>query len=220
MPPIAQTRKRFLRIAVSGGIALIVIGLSIGIAPEQNFAWLDKPLLVACRDPIHHDILVGPQWIPGAVRDITALGSTIVLTVFALNLFGLLLTSKLYRSASIFAAASATGCLLMSIFKLFFSRIRPAELPALEVATGFSFPSGHAMMSTLIYLTFVFVIEEYLTRPQKIWLGLSCVLLAVAIGCTRVMLGVHYPSDVLAGWMVGGGLALCWAGVIRAAPGT
>lgn len=198
-----------------GGIALVVIGILMGIAPEYYFAWLDKPLLMACRQQEHAGLLAGPSWLPGAARDVTSLGSGVILSFVAVSVTCFLLAGKLYRSAAIYALATSSGSLLMSLLKFWFSRVRPAEPPALEIETGFSFPSGHAMMSVVIYLCTVMVMEQRLARAQRVWIAVCCGLLLSAIGVSRVVLGVHYPSDVLAGWSIGTGLTMCWWWVLR-----
>lgn len=211
-----NSTARFFRVMVIAGLSLVAIGLLVGLSPEQYFAWLDKPLLTCCRDAQHVERLIGPDWTLSAVRDVTALGSTIVLTIVTLCMIGLLLVSRLYRSAALFSVAATLGFVLMTLTKSSYGRVRPADLPQLDTVTGFSFPSGHAMMSTLIYLGIVVVLEEFLTREQKVFLALCCAFLAASVGVSRVMLGVHYPSDVLAGWLIGGGLSFCLAAAMRA----
>lgn len=211
----APLRTEYLLKSLIIGAIPVILALIIGSAPKQLFSWLDTPLLVACRNPDNPSVLIGPPWTLSATRDITALGSVIVLTAVATLMTGLLLVSRLYRSAGIYALASLATLVSMTTAKNYFSRTRPAEVPPLDIASGFSFPSGHAMMSAMLYLTMLFVLEDYLSRPQKIYLGFALTLLTLAIGCSRVLLGVHYPSDVLAGWLSGLGLAICWRGVIH-----
>lgn len=202
-------------IIVVCGCMLVLTGLLIGLSPQHYFSWLDKPLLLAFRTHEHLDVMLGPPWMAGAMRDITALGSSAVLTLVSISVIVFLLVSKMRRRAAIFAISVLSGLLMMSSLKLFFARVRPTDPPALEVETGFSFPSGHAMMSTLIYFSILLVCDEVLSDSQRAWLAVCCAFLAVAIGITRVALGVHYPSDVLAGWLVGSGLTLCWRDLLR-----
>lgn len=215
MTPNSPAKRSILLKSLTAGILLIVSGLLIGLAPERLFSWLDCPALFACRTANNPAILIGPSWALSAARDVTALGSVLVLTTVAIMITGLLVVSRLFASAAIYATASVSSLAAMSYAKLVFSRIRPVEIPALDQASGFSFPSGHALMSATVYLTFLFLLEEFLTRPQKIYLGFALTFLILAIGVSRIMLGVHYPSDVIAGWLCGFGLAICWRGVIR-----
>ncbi|MBY0546303.1 MAG: phosphatase PAP2 family protein [Candidatus Obscuribacterales bacterium] len=215
MTPNSPDKRSILVKSLTVGTFLIVSGLLIGLAPERIFDWLDCPALFACRTANNHAVLIGPDWSLSAARNVTALGSVLVLSTVAITITGLLMVSRLFASAAIYAAVSITSLAAMSYAKLFFSRNRPVEIPALDQVSGFSFPSGHAMMSATMYLTLLFLLEEYLTRPQKIYVGFALTFLVLAIGVSRIILGVHYPSDVIAGWLCGFGSAICWRGVIR-----
>jgi undecaprenyl-diphosphatase len=112
------------------------------------------------------------------------------------------------RSALLVAGSIALGTILSTILKLVFDRPRPDLVPhGMDVYT-LSFPSSHAMMSALVYLT----LGALLARTQKsvrlrIYLLVCAILLTFLIGVSRLYLGVHWPTDVLAGWAVGS----CWA---------
>ena len=102
----------------------------------------------------------------------------------------------------------ATRLVLMVLLKRVFDRPRPTVVPQLIVETSPSFPSGHAMMSAVIYLTLGTLLAQLCPRwRERVYVLTVAGVLAVLIGLTRLYLGVHYPTDVLAGWTVG----LAWA---------
>ena len=145
-------------------------------------------------------------------REVTALGSTPVLTGVTLAAAGYLALVGLRSSALLVLAAVGGGTALSSLLKLGFQRPRPELVPhTIQVYTA-SFPSGHAMLSAVTYLT----LGALLMRVQSRWtvkayvLALA-VLTTLLVGASRVYLGVHWPTDVLAGWCIGAAWALiCW----------
>jgi undecaprenyl-diphosphatase len=146
------------------------------------------------------------------MKDLTALGSTTILTVVTLIVVGYLLISHKRRAALLVACAVGGGTALSNVFKYTFARPRPDLVAhSVDVYTS-SFPSGHAMLSAVTYLT----LGALLARVEqdvrtKIYVLSVAVLLTLAIGLSRAYLGVHYPTDVLAGWAVGSAWAmLCW----------
>jgi undecaprenyl-diphosphatase len=109
-------------------------------------------------------------------------------------------------------AASGGGWLLNNALKLVFARPRPAIVPHLHEVMSPSFPSGHAMTSAAVYLTLgALLMHISKGRLTKIYCMTIAMLATLLIGSTRVYLGVHYPTDVLAGWLIGMSWALmCW----------
>jgi undecaprenyl-diphosphatase len=159
-------------------------------------------------DPSHG---IGPQWLETAVRDITALGGATVLGLILIAVVGFLLLQARYRTALFVAVTAVSGEVLSYLLKHLFNRARPSVIPDAHLMTP-SFPSGHAMESAIMYLTLGAVLmrvsEKRVTKVYCLGLG---VFLTAIIGVSRVYLGVHYPTDVVAGWMVGFLWAsLCW----------
>jgi undecaprenyl-diphosphatase len=112
------------------------------------------------------------------------------------------------RAASWLAIASLGASVLNVLLKSVFARERPALLDSELLPGSFSFPSGHAFLSAAIYLTAGALLTQVIAKPATRAIVLAAaVLMTVLIGLSRVYLGVHYPSDVLAGWTLG----LCWA---------
>ncbi len=173
---------------------------------------VDRTILLAFRVDGTPDDPLGPRWLEEFARDVTALGSIGVLTMLTVATVGFLLLARRWQAALFVAAATGGGMLASTLLKLLFERERPDIVPhAAYVATA-SFPSGHAMLSAAVYLTLGALIARLVRdRRLKAYVLLSAAFLAVAIGVTRVYLGVHWPSDVLAGWAAGAFWALaCW----------
>jgi undecaprenyl-diphosphatase len=144
------------------------------------------------------------------MADVTALGGYTLLTVVTLFAVGLLLALKRYRAAWFLVAAGLGGWMLSESLKLLIARPRPEIVHPFVVAPprSFSFPSGHAMLSSVVYLTLALVAAPHLPgrRVRRYVLGSSLVLVFL-IGVSRLYLGVHHLSDVLAGWCAG----IAWA---------
>ena len=155
---------------------------------------------------------IGPSWLRIAALDLTALGSGTVLGLFVAAIAGFLLLQGLRRTAAFIVVASVGGWVLNALLKEFFRRPRPYAVPHLSQVMSLSFPSGHAMTSAAVYLTLGALLMRVADRrATKIYCMTCAMVMAALIGITRVYLGVHYPTDVLAGWLVGLSWALvCW----------
>ncbi|MBG1231747.1 phosphatase PAP2 family protein [Aestuariivirga litoralis] len=155
--------------------------------------------------------LIGPVWFQEAARDVTALGSfTVLFPLVAFIAIYLLLEGK-PRNAWALVLSSASGAILSTILKSFFDRPRPDIVSATHVFTS-SFPSGHALSSAVIYLTIGTFLARAAPSRSLARYGLAvAAFLTVIVGLSRIYLGVHYPTDVLAGWMIGLSWAIvCW----------
>jgi undecaprenyl-diphosphatase len=154
----------------------------------------------------------GPAFLPGAMRDLTSLGSPTVLAMFVLAVAGSLAVRRQYHALGLLIVATVGGVLLNESLKLVFARPRPPAAFHLTEVQSMSFPSGHAMESAIIYLTMAALLAR-LVQPRLLrlyFIGLAFFLTFV-VGVSRVYLGVHYPTDVLAGWTAGLAWALlCW----------
>jgi len=160
----------------------------------------DRALMLALRERGNLADPLGPPWVEEAARSITALGSTVVLGILTLSVAGLLVLAV--------GGGIGTGFLLKEAFR----RPRPMLVPhAVRVVTT-SFPSAHSMSSAATYLTLgAFLARVQKRRRLKVYLLGLAIFLTLIVGLTRVYLGVHWPTDVLAGWTAGGCWALlCW----------
>ena len=156
-----------------------------------------------------------PAWLTEMARDITALGSFAVLgIVLAVAAGGLFLAGK-QHAGWLTLAAVLGGTALSTVLKLAFDRPRPQWPGAPAVFTA-SFPSGHAMLTAVTFLTLGVLLARMTERRRMKVFALGCaILLTVLVGLTRIHLGVHYASDVLAGWCTGAAWALlCWSAAL------
>ncbi|MES0032331.1 phosphatase PAP2 family protein [Mesorhizobium sp. M0040] len=172
----------------------------------------DTEILLAFRKAGQPDNPIGPAWLEGAMRDITSLGSASVLVLITAAMIVYLLLIRRPGAALLMFVAVAGGQLLSSVLKFDIDRPRPDLVSHLADVASLSFPSGHAMLSAVTYLTLGSMAARFLPgRTTKIYvLGLA-VLTTVVVGISRIYLGVHWPSDVLAGWCAGFAWAmLCW----------
>ena len=170
---------------------------------------LDEAVLRALREPGSPGELRGPPLLLEAARNVTALGShaVISLVIVATTVFLLLLRKP--ATALAVLTAGAGGMALNGVLKQLFSRARPDVVPRLVDVASPSFPSGHALLSAAAYLSLAIVAARAVAsrRARLYVLGVAAALV-VLIGLSRVVLGVHYPTDVVAGWIVGGLWAL------------
>jgi undecaprenyl-diphosphatase len=159
----------------------------------------------------------GPPWVREMARDVTSLGSVVVLGLVTLAVAGLLLLSGGRAAALLVVVAVAGGIAINSLLKLQFARPRPDLFaPAAKVFTA-SFPSGHAALSAITYLTLAALLARMTaSRRLRTYVMALAVGLTLLIGVSRIYLGVHYPTDIIAGWCIGSAWALlCWAVMTR-----
>jgi undecaprenyl-diphosphatase len=179
---------------------------------EGDMHEFDEWILRLVRRTDNPALLIGPRWVAEAVTDFTALGGTSILTTVLLCAVGYLALLNRYGAATLVVVASAGGGLLSIGLKQVFARDRPDIVPHLVTVEGLSFPSGHSMAAAVIYLTLGALLARFAARRRlRIYVIAISLGLTILIGITRVCLGVHYPTDVLAGWAAGLGWALlCW----------
>ena len=150
----------------------------------------------------------GPPALIGAVRGWTALGGTMVLNLLGISTVAALLLIKLRREATVLAATMLGGWLFNTTIKAVVGRPRPTLVSHLTEAGGPSFPSGHSFNSAVVYLSIALALASLSARRGvRLSLIAGAALMTALIALSRVWLGVHYPSDAIAGWL--GGMA--WA---------
>jgi undecaprenyl-diphosphatase len=183
---------------------------------EDGTSSFDRWLLLALRRPGDLTDPVGPAWLKAAEIDITALGSGTVLTLLTLLSLGYLAASRKWIDAGMVAAATLSGSVLGNLLKIGFARTRPSIVPHLVDVHSLSYPSAHATNSAVVFLTLgALLARAQRTRWTRIYVVAVGVLLTVLIGFSRVFVGVHWPTDVIAGWAVGGSWALLWWAVSK-----
>ena len=192
-------------VAIVGAWAFIEIA---DMVRDEETLGFDRRVILALRSGEDPARPVGPEWLGGAARDITALGGWAVLTILDLAVAGFLILRRRWGMLVLVAVAVLGGEGLEQGLKVLFGRERPTEVPHLAPAQGMSFPSGHAMLSAIVYLTLGGLLARLVPdRRSKAFILAVAVVLTALVGSTRVFLGVHYPTDVLAGWSAG----LAWA---------
>ena len=197
------------------------------VADGETLAF-DRSVMLAMRETDNPKDPLGPAWLELVARDVTSLGGTVVLTLLTLAAVGAMLLARKWRAAAFVAISVVGGTLLSTLLKVTFARPRPDLVPHAVEVTSASFPSGHSMLAMVTYLTLGAVLAESQSKRRiKVYLLSWAVFLALIVGLSRVYLGVHWPTDVLAGWCMGSAWALlCGAialwlkrrGMIDAAP--
>lgn len=201
-----------LAFVVIGGWAVAELADKVMEGTTQRF---DEWAVNSLRSPEDPRRAIGPAWFEAMWRDVTSLGSLTVLALVTFACAGYLLMRRYYRTVLVLGIIAGGGVILTFGAKAFFDRPRPEFASNLEYVGTASFPSGHAMLSAAVYMTLAVLLARTSSalrfKVYFISLGMTVMIL---VGFSRVYLGVHYPTDVLAGW--GGGLAwaaLCWFAV-------
>lgn len=180
---------------------------------EGETAAVDERLLLAMRAEDDPTDPIGPLWFEEFVRDITGLGGMGFLAILTLAAVGFLMLQRNGWLALYLAVAVLSGAGLSTLFKSFFERARPELVPHGQYVYTTSFPSGHSMMATVTFFTVgALLASAQANLSLRAYLLALATLLSLAVGLSRVYLGVHWPTDVLAGWTVGIAWALlCWS---------
>ncbi len=210
----ARARREIVPIAALLGLSALILGFAeiadeVGEGEAHGF---DRALLLALRTPGDPADPIGARAFELAVVDITALGGFAVLSLLVLLACGYLAVLRRWGDVLMLLAATIGGTLISEGLKAGFNRARPDLVAHVVETTSMSFPSGHAMLSAVTYLT----LGALLARAQEKqrlrgYIMGAAIFLTLLIGASRVYLGVHWPTDVLAGWCLGAAWALvCW----------
>jgi undecaprenyl-diphosphatase len=185
---------------------------TLAVVHVGGAAAIDRRVLIALRTPGDLADPVGPRWFEDVMVNLTSLGSNAVLTLLTLLVVGYLLATARRGVAMLVATAAAGGALLSWSLKGAFDRARPDVVAHLVDVHSTSFPSGHSTGAAATYLMLGILLARVAPRRSvKLYVLGAALLLTTIVGGTRVYLGVHWPTDVLAGWVVGTGWALlCW----------
>lgn len=196
-----------IMLAVGSGLVLAFLQISDEVL-EGEIEAFDRTILMVFRDPADPERLIGPPWAHEMVRDITALGSFSLLGLIVLLVCGYLYLARM-RSAALFVLVSVIGGTLIStLLKMGYNRPRP-DLTTMSEQFTASFPSGHAMLSAVTFLTLGALLARFApTHRLQIFYISAALLLTFLVGLSRLYMGVHYPSDILAGWCLGSAWAL------------
>jgi len=172
--------------------------------------FFDQPLLLWFRVSDDSARLSGPEWIGTLWHGLTRLGDTLPRLLLVGVMIAALGLLHRWRSALFVAGVLSSGIGLSSAIKHWVGRPRPDLVAHLDHVGSQSFPSGHALNSTLFYLVAALLLADFLRGRGARWgMYFAATGLILATGISRIALGVHYPSDVIAGWLIG----VAWFGL-------
>jgi undecaprenyl-diphosphatase len=211
----AGVENRVLAAITAIAALVLTFALLASEVVEGETQTFDAWMLLLLRTPNDPSVPIGPPWLKEAMRDITALGSTSVLAIVVATVVGFLAVSRLRRTAVMVLTSVLIGVALSNALKWGFARPRPGFIADDMAVYTASFPSGHTTLSAVVYLT----LGGLLCRMQasaavKIYILSVAAFLTASVGISRVYLGVHWPTDVIAGWLIGGAWAFVCASVM------
>jgi undecaprenyl-diphosphatase len=198
-----ESRILLLFLAVAGG--MLLLGKAASEVIEGDTLAFDRAVLLFLRDSSDPAMPIGPSWLRQVMVDVTALGSVAVLTIITTLAAGYLVAARKPSLALFTVGAVAGGALISTLLKIAYARTRPDIVAHLVGTDSASFPSGHAMNSAVTFLTLAVLIgrAEKSVAVRRYLISMA-IALTLVIGFSRLYLGVHWPTDVAAGWIVGG----------------
>jgi undecaprenyl-diphosphatase len=201
-------RRSSIELALAAGGVVMVIGLAVLVSADLTESF-DACVIGVVRAP-ELAALLSP------LRLVTELGSTAAVTAMALLSAALGILLGTWRSGLAGAITITLASLGNSAFKIGIARERPSLLEPVIVEHGFSFPSGHSALGMVAYGVLAVVVSRSgLPRAVRVAILVALGALVGLIGLSRIWLGVHYPTDVLAGWTAGAVVVLLYAAVTR-----
>ncbi|WP_027062414.1 phosphatase PAP2 family protein [Mesorhizobium loti] len=213
--PLSRAAWPGVTLSVAAGLVVAALILVFGALAEEvldgDTTAFDLAVLSVFRSAADPAKPIGPPWLHEAARDVTSIGSVVFLGFVLLAGVGYLLLIHKRALAILMAVSVVGGEMLSTILKKSFDRPRP-DIPHVTQVFTASFPSGHAMLSAITFLTVGALLARANEDPRlkRYFMGLA-VFFTMVVGVSRVYLAVHYPTDVLAGWCIGCGWAiLCW----------
>lgn len=215
-PRLRVPRDRQELLILAGAVLILALiwlfAVLAGEVMKGDTRQFDEWVLSALRQEADPGRVKGPWWLQAGAEDLTALGSPTVLGLTVLAVTGYLFLHGLYRNGLFIFIASVGGWVLNGVLKAAFERTRPDVVPHLREVMSSSFPSGHALTSAAVYLTLgALVMRIAEGRLAKYYCIAIAMFITFLVGSSRVFLGVHYPTDVIAGWLIGMTWALlCW----------
>ena len=199
-------------IAIISGLILAFLRLADAVQ-EGGTAAFDQAILLMFRTPGDVNQVIGPLWVQEMVRDVTSLGSFALLGLIVAGVCIYLLLARMRAAALLVIVSVLSGTLLSTVLKMGYDRPRP-DLATMSHQFTSSFPSGHAMLSAVTFLTIGALLARLApTRALQIYAISAALFLTLIVGISRLYMGVHYASDVLAGWSLGAAWALLCSAV-------
>jgi undecaprenyl-diphosphatase len=202
--PDAVVGRRWTRRHVIAIAALALLGLAGSSLFAEGGAYsIDRTLMLVLRTPGDAADPLGPAWFEDVMRDMTALGGIGVVIGASLVLAGYLALRRRFVDIAVLAASVVGAELVSGVIKHLVERPRPELVPYKAAIYSASFPSGHTLMATVMYITFAMLLAADFERREREYLLAVAWIVSFAVGASRIYLGVHWPSDVLAGWCIG-----------------
>jgi undecaprenyl-diphosphatase len=203
------------QIRTFGIVAMASVSLFVALAwavASGTVSAVDAAFLGALRSEADPTDPLGPAWLESAIRDLTALGGNAVLILITLGATAWYVARGERQAAWLLLCSAIVGVALSFGLKDLFDRARPNEIHHLQTVYTASFPSGHAMNALIIYLNLGLLASRSASPPAARWVAqLLAATIVIGIGLSRVYLGVHWISDVVAGWLAGlAWVGLCW----------
>lgn len=179
-----------------------------GAVAKGSMRAVDERLFLALRSAADPADPFGPPWLEEAALEITALGGYTLIVLTLAVVVGLLLLTRRWGPALYAVLSVGSGALLTHVLKGYFARPRPDLVTHLDTVHTASFPSGHAVVGTVAYLTLAALVMRFFDDLRvRVYVAFVALFISLLVGVSRVYLGVHWPSDVAAGWALG----LAWA---------
>lgn len=196
-------------LGIAGGL-FVFSRLASEVSEGETLA-IDRAILAMLRVQGDMSTPIGPPWLAKFMVDVTALGSVTNLAVITLIAAGYLAVAGKLRASGFLLLATGGGALVNTALKALFLRDRPELAARLVDVSTTSFPSGHAMNSAIVYLALGALLARSEEKAAiRLYLMAVAISLTLIVGLSRVFLGVHWFSDVAAGWCVGASwAALC-----------
>lgn len=210
VPGLVRNVDRRLLVAFLA-ISVLVAGVGILASEvvEGDTLAFDRWLIAGLRDAADPGSPLGPRWLRKVMVDLTSLGGGPFLTLLTVATAGFLVAARKWGMAVFVVLAIAGGGLAGNLLKWIFVRARPDLVPHLVNVDSASFPSAHAMNSAVTFLTLGILLgRTQKDRRLKAYLMGTAIFLTLIVGFSRVYLGVHWPTDVIAGWAVGAAWAI------------
>ncbi len=207
--PATESGGSLLKVMLVAVSALILVYGFLRLASEVGegeTGQFDRAILLAAQSA-----RVSHVWLAEVMRDLSGIGSTVALSLITVSTVAYLALFRKMRTAMLLACAVVSGTLLVSLFKASFGRPRPDVRYAEFAVSGWGFPSGHASMSAVVFLTLGALIASARTnQAERSFILLIAAVMTILVGMSRVILGVHYATDVLGGWIFGTSWAIAW----------
>lgn len=201
-------------------LLIVLIISACGVVLSRNDPTdFDASLILWFRDSSNTALIAGPAWVAAFWSSVSWLGDAMPRIVAAALTVIALVWLRRWHDALLVAGLLLSGSVLSSAIKQWVVRPRPQLVAHLDHVSSASFPSGHTLNSTLLYLCIALLLAQFLRgRSARLAVYGVAVALSLAVGVSRVALGVHYPSDVLASWLVSAAWLWLWFAAVKRHP--